>query len=264
MTRKILITSGKGGVGKTTITVNIGTQLSKLGYSVLLIDADFGLNNLDIVMGIEGKIVYDISDVASGKCRTKQALLTDFYNNKLSILPSTKGVNALALSSQTLQNVINEVDKLYDYIIIDSPAGIDSGFVKTLNLTKEAIVVTTPHISALRDADKVCNILKSVGIHNISILINRVRGDLVMSGESLGVDFISDFFKLQIIGVVPEDDEINNQLLLGGDIHQITPAYISFRKIAKSIVSGKVELYDCTKRYKGILGNIRKKLRKII
>ncbi len=264
MARKILITSGKGGVGKTTISANIGTRLAKMGYSVLIIDGDLALNNLDIVMGMENKVVYDISDITYGKCRAKQAVITDYYNPNLNILPSSKGVRALGLSNLALDGIMHDLDKNYDYILIDSPAGIDNAFAKVVGLAKEAIVVTTPHISAIRDADKMCSVLRSVGITDIKIVVNRVRGDLVVSGESISVDFISDFFRLPIIGVVPEDDEINNQLLLGGDVHVSTPAYVSFGKIAKSVSTGKVDIYDCTKRYRGLMGSIRRKLRKVI
>lgn len=264
MARKILITSGKGGVGKTTICVNIATQISKMGYSVLIVDADMGLNNLDVVMGVEGKIVYDIYDIAMGRCRVTQAVIDDYYNDNLHILPASKDLKSLSLGINTLSNIITELDGVYDYIFIDSPAGIEKGFVRTLDITKEAIIVTTPHISAIRDADKVSSILKSVGFDMISVVVNRARGDLILSGESISNEFIKDFLCLDIIGVVPEDDEINNQLLIGGDINQYSPAFVSFKKISKSIVTGKVSLYDCTKKYRGFIGSIKRRLRKII
>ena len=264
MARKILVTSGKGGVGKTTICVNIGTQITKKGFSVLIIDADLGLNNLDIVMGMENKVVYDLYDVVMGRCRASQAVIKSLDNDLLSILPASKDLKSLGLGTQSLLGIIRELDSYYDYILIDSPAGIEKGFVRTLNITKEAIIVTTPHISSIRDADKVCSILKSVGFNIISLVVNKVRGDLLISGESISIDFIKEFMNIEIIGVVPEDDEINNQLLLGGEIRQYTPAYASFRKIASSVITGKVELYDCTKKYKGILGSIKRRLRKIV
>ncbi|MBE5735699.1 MAG: septum site-determining protein MinD [Clostridiales bacterium] len=263
MARKILITSGKGGVGKTTVCVNIGTHLSKLGYSVLIVDADFGLNNLDIVMGIENKVVFDIHDVIQGRCRAKQAVIEDYYNRNLYILPASKDVTLTGTNTNVLSNIIAEIENAYDYIIIDCPAGIDKGFVRTLNITREAIVVTTPHISALRDADKVLRILRSVGFDIINIVVNRVRGDLLVCGESIDITFIEEYLHESVVGVVPEDDEINNQLLLGGDIHEGSTSYTAFKKIAKSVSSNKIELYDCTRRYKGFVGAIRRKLRKL-
>ncbi len=264
MARKILITSGKGGVGKTTVSVNLSTQLSKMGYKVLVIDGDLGLNNLDIVMGVENKIIYDVNDIIQGRCRATQAIITDFYNNNLSLLPATKDIRGLGLPTHAFAGIVNELDPLYDYIIIDSPAGVDKGFVRTLNITRESIVVTTPHISALRDADRVCNILRCVGIEIINIIVNRVRGDLILCGESVSIDFIKDFLGYDVIGVIPEDDEINNQLLIGGDVHTYSPAFVSFKKISKYMYTGKVELYDCTKRYRGFIGSIRKKIRKLV
>ena len=143
-------------------------------------------------------------------------------------------------------------------------AGIENGFYRAMEIAEEAMVVTTPHISAIRDADKVSNILKSVGFNILNLVINRIRGDLIVSGESIEIDFIRDYLNIEIIGTVPEDDEINNQLLIGGDIRQFTPAFKSFRKLAKSLVSGKIDLYNCTKKYKGALGLIRRKLKKIV
>ncbi len=264
MARKILVTSGKGGVGKTTVAVNLSTHLSYLGYSVLIVDADFGLNNLDIVLGVENKVVYDIHDVIQGKCRLKQAIIQDAFNKNLYILAGIRSTTDSVGSSNILSSILSDVDNMYDYIIIDCPAGIDRGFVRTLSITREAIVVTTPHISAIRDADKVIQILKSVGFDIINLVVNRIRGDLVLSGESMSVDFIRDYLHLPIIGTVPEDDEINNQLLLGGEIHQRTPAYIAFKKLSRTVSSGKIQLYDCVKRYKGVIGSLRRKLRKIV
>ncbi len=263
MARKIVITSGKGGVGKTTVTVNLGVNLAKLGYSVLLIDGDFGLNNLDIVMGLESKINYDIYDVAMCKCRAEQAIIQDTFNSNIAILPATKDIKGLYLPDMILEDVIAQLDKSYDYILIDSPAGIDKGFVRTLSLTHEAIIVTTPHISALRDADKVVSILRNVGFDMLSVVVNRARGDLMVSGESVSVDFIAQFLNLDILGVIPEDDEINNQLLIGGDIHIASPAFSAYKKLAKSIANSKIEIYDVTKRYRGLIGRIRRILKKM-
>jgi len=264
LARKILVTSGKGGVGKTTVIVNISTQLSTMGYRVLIIDGDFGLNNLDIVMGIENKVIYDIYDIVEGRCRPSQALVSNFYNDNLFILPATRDIRGIGISAHSMLSIVKELEPMFDYILIDSPAGIDKGFVRTLNITKEVIVVTTPHISSLRDADKVCKILRSVGVDIINIVINRVRGDLILNGESVTIDFIKEFLGYDVIGVIPEDDEVNKQLLLGGEIHTNTPVFSSFKKIVKYISYGKLELYDCTKRYKGIIGNIRKRIRRLV
>ena len=264
MARKILITSGKGGVGKTTVCVNLGSILSQMGSKVLLVDADLVLNNLDIVLGLESKIVYDIYDVVLGRCRPVQAIVSTCDNNNLFVLPASKDIKSLGLHTQALSSIVADLDQLYDYILIDSPAGIEKGFVRTLNLTKEAIIVTTPHISSIRDADKVYNILNSVGFNVFNIVINRVRGDQIVNKESLSIEFISEYLGINIIGAIPEDDEINNQLLIGGQLKQITPSYLSFKYMSKYFITGKVQLYDCTKRYKGLIGAVRRQLRKII
>lgn len=264
MARRIVITSGKGGVGKTTVCVNLGTQLSKMGKKVLIVDADFGLNNLDIVMGIENKIVYDIYDIIQGKCRARQAIVNDFFNDNLYVLPATKCAFKPAITNESLKGIIDEVDTHFDYVLFDCPAGVDNGFLRAVCLAYEAIIVTTPHISAVRDAEKVCNILKTMGIDILNIVINRARGDLMISGESLSITSIVDFLDAKLIGVVPEDDEINNQLLVGGEVTTGSQAYISFKKIAKMIVYGKEDIYDVMKKYKGAIGLIRRKLKKII
>ena len=264
MARKILITSGKGGVGKTTICVNLGNILADKGNKVLLVDADFGLNNLDIVMGVESKVIYDLYDIINGRCRPIQAIISAPDNNNLFILPASKDIKGINLSVNILSNVIKELDANYDYILIDSPAGIEKGFVRTLNITKEAVIVTSPHISSIRDADKIINILRNVGFNELSLVVNRIRGDQLLNKESLSIDFIEEYMGVSIIGCIPEDDEINNQLLLGGQIRPISESYASFNKMSKYFLSGKIDLYDCTKKYRGILGNIRRILRKII
>jgi septum site-determining protein MinD len=160
MTRKIVITSGKGGVGKTTIVSGLGYTLAKLGYRTLLIDMDFGLNNLDVLMGIENKIVYDIIDVLEGKCKPRQALVQDFIESKLFIFPSTHGFCRIRFGVKELTAIITELERDFDYILIDCPAGIDGGFRRAVDCANETIVVTTPHLSAIRDADKTISALK--------------------------------------------------------------------------------------------------------
>ncbi len=259
-----MITSGKGGVGKTTVCVNLGTIISNIGYRVLLVDGDFGLNNLDIVMGMENKIIYDIFDVLQGRCRARQAVITDFFNDNLSILPATKFVNSRAVMASDILRIIDELDTYFDYILIDCPAGIDQGFVRVLNLASEALVVTTPHISAVRDAEKVINILRNSGYSVLNYVLNRARGDLILSGESLSISSISEFLGINLIGVIPEDDEISNQLMIGGSITKGTDAFYAFRSLANNLAKGKSDIFDCTKKYKGTMGYFRRILRKIV
>ena len=177
--RKIVITSGKGGVGKTTVVASLGRALSDLGKNVVLVDADVGLNNLDVVMALEHKVVYDIVDVISGRCRVSQALIEDAESG-LFILPSSSD-NPL-MTAQTFRNVIDSLVG-FDYVLIDCPAGIENGFHRAVSSAREAIVVTTPAVSAIRDADKVVSLLAGYQMQNVSVIINRVRGDMVSRGE---------------------------------------------------------------------------------
>ena len=179
MARKIVVTSGKGGVGKTTIAVNVSAQLSKKGNRVVLCDADFGLNNVDVAAGVEGLVTYDIIDVIEGRCRAKQALVKHPKYANLYVLTSSHSAPERYISPQAVRVVLDALAPQFDFIIIDCPAGIDEGFHRAVATADEAIIVTTPHISALRDADKVITVLKSYQLKELSVVINMVRGDLL-------------------------------------------------------------------------------------
>lgn len=261
MARKIVVTSGKGGVGKTTICVNLGYALANNGLKVLLMDADIGLNNLDVVLGVENKIVFDLVDVLNGRCRPKQALIQDFFEPNLYILPSNQMYCNYDISVN-LKEILNQLDEFFDYILIDCPAGIESGFSRAISCASEAIIVTTPHLSAIRDADKVVALLMKNGISCMGAIINRVRGDLMLSGEMLNCEQIQKYLKLDILGVVPEDDNISYQLVSSGQLAHKAEAYLAFASIVKKLHNGEGEVYDCTKKYKGFLGGIKKNIRK--
>ena len=190
MARKIVITSGKGGVGKTTVCANLGVQLANLGFRVALFDADIGLNNLDVVMGIENRVVYDIADVIKGKCRIKQALVQDERYPTLYVMPSAQMENKQILSGEQIKLVVDLVSPNFDYILIDCPAGVDIGFHRAVFSANEALVVVTPHISSVRDADKVLSILSNYKLHSKSLIINRVRGDMLLNGEIISIEKI--------------------------------------------------------------------------
>ena len=264
MSRNIVITSGKGGVGKTTLCANLGFALAQKKQNVLLVDFDFGLNNLDVVMGIENKIVYDIIDVLEGKCRPKQALIQDFFMPNLYIFPSNHMYCKKKIEISDIELVIKELQSNFDYILFDSPAGIDNGFLRSISMATEAIVVTTPHISAIRDADKVISLLKSNHINDVSLIVNRARGDLMIDGDMLEIDTIEEFLKIELIGVIPEDDNTSRQLLCGGAINKETDAKLSFDLVVDYLLTGNKQIFDCTRKYRGVLGNLRKNLRKIV
>ena len=172
MSRIIVITSGKGGVGKTTATANLGMALAQLGYQVALIDADIGLRNLDLLLGLENRVIYTALEVLSGECRLEQALIKDKRQPSLTLLPAAQNRNKDSIDSDQMQYLVTLMSKQYDYILVDCPAGIESGFHNAIAPADEAIVVTTPEIAAVRDADRVIGLLEANNIKRISLLIN--------------------------------------------------------------------------------------------
>jgi len=261
MIRKIVVTSGKGGVGKTTVVCGLGYTLAKLGYKTLLIDMDFGLNNLDVLMGIENKIVYDIIDVLEGKCLPKQALIQDFFESNLYIFPSTHGFCKVKFGANELIQIMGELERYFDFILIDCPAGIDGGFRRAVDCANEYIVITTPHLSAVRDADKAISNIKNVNTKPY-LIINRARGDLMVDAKMLSVKSISESLNAELIGVIPEDDNVAYQMLTGGIFDNDSQIQKSLNMIAKNLSSGSNKIFDCTKYYKGMIGSIRKNLKK--
>ena len=206
MARKIVITSGKGGVGKTTLAANLGIRLALAGERVIVCDTDFGLNNIDVVCGVEGLIQYDLVDAIEGRCRPKQALVRHPQYANLFILASNKSEPDKYVSPQAVRLILDNLSPRFDYILIDCPAGIEGGFHRAVASAEEAIVVTTPHISSLRDADKVISVLKSYKLKSVELVINMVRGDMIIDGEILTPKEISDILKIPLIGIVPQDD----------------------------------------------------------
>ena len=206
MSRAIVITSGKGGVGKSSLSVCIGRELASRGKKIVLIDADIGLNNLDVITGVESNLSFDLFDAISGKCRVKQALIESPLSTNLFVLPSAHTLSSAEISSQDFKLAIESVEGLFDYVLIDCPAGIDLGFHRAVSTADKGIIVVTPTITSVRDADKVISILKSYRLKGIHLIVNRLRGDLVLSGESLSAEDIENTLKIQLIGVIPEDD----------------------------------------------------------
>jgi len=204
----IVITSGKGGVGKTTTTANIGTALSLKGKKVVLIDTDIGLRNLDVVMGLENRIVYDIVDVVEGYCRLKQALIKDKRFDGLYLLPAAQTRDKNSIKPNQMQELCNELKEEYDFVIIDCPAGIEQGFKNAIAGAEKAIVVTTPEVSAVRDADRIIGLLEANELRNPSIIINRVRPDMVRRGDMMSIEDIIDILAIDLLGVVPDDEKI--------------------------------------------------------
>ena len=249
MARKIVITSGKGGVGKTTLAVNLGVALSKRGERVIVCDADFGLNNADVIAGVENLVNYDIVDVIEGRCRGEQALVRHPEYRNLYLLASHSAPERY-ISPQALKLVIEGLSPKYDFILIDCPAGIDEGFHRAVACANEAIVVTTPHLPALRDADKVVTVLKSYEIEKISFIANMVRGDLLVTGETLSLKELENILKVPLLGIVPEAHDLY--------LNRLDESIKAFKLLATSVTTGKRKLPDVTSRYKGLTGAIRR------
>ena len=258
MARKIVVTSGKGGVGKTTICANLGLKLAEMGQKVVMLDLDIGLNNLDVVMGIENKVVYDIADVIGGKCRIKQALVQDIRCPSLYVMPSNKLFTTTKINSYNVRAIVEALATIFDYVIIDCPAGIDSGFHRAVYSASEAIVVCTPHISSIRDADKVLTILGSYKLESTSFVVNRIRGDLVLNGQMIDVPRICNLLKANFAGVIPDDDSISTNHSLR---KQKTNGGEAFEMLARNVHFSQSILYDYKSQYRGLFGSFKRKLR---
>lgn len=204
----IVITSGKGGVGKTTTVANVGTALSIDGNKVVVLDADIGLRNLDVVMGLENRIVYDIVDVVEGNCRLKQALIKDKRFENLYLIPAAQTRDKNAVSPEQMKKLCDQLKESFDYILIDCPAGIEQGFKNAIAGADRAIVVTNPEVSAVRDADRIIGLLEANEIEDVKLAINRVRADMVKRGDMMDKDDIVEILRIELIGIIPDDENV--------------------------------------------------------
>ncbi len=205
----IAIVSGKGGVGKTMFTANLGGTMAQLGKKVVLIDMDMGLRNLDIFMGLENRVVYDVADVLGGVCRIRQALIRDRRFPDLYIIASPQNKEKVEITPLHMKVLCNKLKNRFDYIIIDSPAGIDEGFYNAISGADKVIIVTTPEYAAIRDADKVDKVLQEEGLENRKIVINKLKSDLINTGLMPGVTEVAGMLRAEIIGLIQEDDNIH-------------------------------------------------------
>lgn len=261
MARKIVVTSGKGGVGKTSVTVNLGNALAETGLRVALIDVDFGLNNLDVVLGVENKVVYDILDVLEGRCRLKQALVQCSYNKNLYVLSSGNNISH-NITGQNIKLLLDGINSVFDYIFIDCPAGIDVGFHRAVSVADEALVVSTPSLTSLRDADKVVSILNSYKLDKINLIVNRARGDLILNQKMMLPSDIESLLKTELIGVLPEEDVVF--LSCGYGLPNRSSSKKAYKILANNLHKGHKKIYDTTIKYTGLFGSIRRSIKKSV
>lgn len=259
MARKIVITSGKGGVGKTTVTANLGIQLASRGYKVALVDADIGLNNLDVVMGVENKVSYDLADVLEGRCKISQALIRDALYQNLYVLPSTRINGKKKISSAEFKLVVDKL-KGADFVLIDCPAGIDVGFHRAVSSATEACVVVTPALSSVRDSDKVLGLLGSYKLESVGLIINRIRPDLVARGDMISAGDVSRLLRAPINGIIPEDDRIGLCMSLGY-VRDRSSAGRAFSVLASNVVERGHRAYDYMAETRGIGMKIKRLFR---
>lgn len=208
MGEAIVITSGKGGVGKTTTTANLGAGLAKQGKKVALIDADIGLRNLDVVMGLENRIVYDLVDVVEGFAKLKHALIKDKRFENLYLLPAAQTRDKTAVSPEQMRDLVAQMKEEFDYVLIDSPAGIEQGFKNAVAGADKALVVATPEVSSVRDADRIIGLLEAQEKHKPFLIINRIRASMVKKGDMMDIDDMIEILAIELLGVVPEDEAI--------------------------------------------------------
>lgn len=258
----IVITSGKGGVGKTTTTANVGTGLAKLNKKVVLIDTDIGLRNLDVVMGLENRIVYNLVDVVEGNCRIKQALIKDKRYPNLYLLPSAQTRDKTSVTPEQMKKLADELREEYDYILMDCPAGIEQGFKNAIAGADSALVVTTPEVSAVRDADRIIGLLEANEIKNTKLIVNRLRTDMVKRGDMMSADDVVEILAIDLIGVVPDDENIvvstnQGEPLVGSD----SLAGRAYMNICHRIMGEDIPLLDLNSK-NGFMSKLASLLKK--
>jgi septum site-determining protein MinD len=261
MNRIIVVTSGKGGVGKTTCTANLGMALAKAGKRVVVIDADFGLRNLDLLLGLENRIVYTALDVLAGECRLDQALVKDKRQPNLALLPAAQNRSKEAITPEQMKKLVHALTKAYNFILIDSPAGIEMGFRNAIAAAREAIVVTTPEISAVRDADRVIGLLEANDIKAMRLIINRLKPTMVENEQMMSVKDVQDILAIPLLGVIPDDEQVIVSTNKGEPLileEKLSMAGIAFSNVARRLQGEKVPLMDLSVPPDGFFTRIRR------
>ena len=262
MGEAIVITSGKGGVGKTTTSANIGTALAILGKRVCLVDTDIGLRNLDVIMGLENRIIYDLVDVAEGRCKVHKALVKDKrFEDSLFLLPAAQTADKTSVTPEQMKDLMAELKLEFDYVIIDCPAGIEHGYRNAVAGADRAIVVTTPETSAVRDADRIIGLLEQEEhISAPKLIINRIRTNMVKNGDMLDIDEIAMHLSIDLIGIVADDDEVIKASNHGEPIvlNPNSKASIAYRNIARRILGESEPLQQLEQQQAGMFTRFKK------
>ena len=246
MGKAVVITSGKGGVGKTTTTANLGTALALMNKKVCLVDLDIGLRNLDVVLGLDNRIIYDIVDVVEGRAKLPQALIKDKrFNDKLFLLPAAQNADKTSVEPEQVAEIVDELKSEFDYVFLDCPAGIEQGFMNAVTAADEAIVVSTPEISAVRDADRVVGLLEQQDLDKPPMLvINRIRKNMMNAGNMMDVDEITRHLSIELLGIVFDEDQVIATSNKGEPIvlYEKNPAAQGYRDIARRVEGETVQL----------------------
>jgi len=256
----IVITSGKGGVGKTTTTANLGTALALQGKKVCLVDTDIGLRNLDVILGLENRIIYDLVDVIEGRCKVHQALVKDKrFEDGLFLLPAAQTTDKNAINGDQMKLLIDDLKRDYDYVLIDCPAGIEQGYKNAVAGADRAIVVTTPEISAVRDADRIIGLLEQENIEPPKLIINRIRKHLMESKDALDVNDITAHLSIDLLGIVLDDENVITSSNKGEPVvmDPTNLAAIGYRNIARRILGESVPLMSLNQGKTGFFGKIK-------
>lgn len=261
MGRIIVITSGKGGVGKTTCSANLGMALAKLNHSVALIDADFGLRNLDLLLGLENRVVYTALEVLAGQCRLEQALVKDKRLHDLVLLPAAQNRNKDAVTPEQMKQLAYALTKKYDFVLIDCPAGIEMGFQNAIAAADEALIVTTPEISAVRDADRVVGLLEAHHVKTINLIVNRIRPAMVQANDMMSVQDVQEILAIPLIGMIPDDEQVivatnrGEPLVLSEDF---SLSGMALQNIAQRIEGKDIDFLDLNAPYDTLFSRVKR------
>ncbi|MBD1870334.1 septum site-determining protein MinD [Oculatella sp. FACHB-28] len=264
MSRIIVITSGKGGVGKTTCTANLGMALAQRGHKVAVVDADFGLRNLDLLLGLENRIVYTAVEVIAGECRLDQALVKDKRQPNLALLPAAQNRTKDAVNPDQMKQLVTSLTATYKYILVDSPAGIEMGFQNATAAAKEAIIVTTPEIAAVRDADRVIGLLEANDIKKVHLIVNRLRPAMVQEDMMMSVKDVQEILAVPLLGVIPDDERVIVSTNRGEPLvlsQNISMAGLAFSNIARRLEGEKVPFLDLMAAHDDLFSRIRRLFR---